>query len=169
MRRNQTFMRGSQKHLRQMIAFHINPTQLPTHSVPTLKKSALSAHIHKGSLMASRGTRGPSPQTETFHRPTGRAEKSQEKNIKSERDRERRKERKALRECENVKREDGFIMSGIGMMPHWGLLVSLYIQWQPHQFPSVATMQSPQFTLAGILRLLGKTCSISGKAHNIKD
>lgn len=22
-----------------------------------------------------------------------------------------------------------FIMSGIGMTPHWGLLVSLYIQW----------------------------------------
>lgn len=38
--------------------------------------------------MASRGTRGPSPQTETFHSPTGRAEESQEKNIKSERERE---------------------------------------------------------------------------------
>lgn len=33
-------------------------------------------------------------------------------------------------------------MSGIGMMPHWGLLVSLYIQWQPQQFTSEATMQS---------------------------
>lgn len=68
--------------------------------------------------MASRGTRGPSPQTETFHSPTGRAEESQEKNIKSERERER---------------EDVFIMSGIEMMPHWVLLVSFYIQWKPHQ------------------------------------
>lgn len=43
--------------------------------------------------MASRGTRGPSPQTETFHSPTGRAEESQEKNIKSERERERERGR----------------------------------------------------------------------------
>lgn len=71
-----------------MIALHINPPRLPTHYVPAPGKSASSAHIHKGSLMASRGTRGPSPQTETFHRPTGRAEKSQEKNIKSEGERE---------------------------------------------------------------------------------
>lgn len=82
-----------QEHPRQMIAFHINPPEVPTHSVPThekgVKKNVLSAHIHKGSLMASRGTWGPSPQTETFHRPTGRVEKSLEKNIKSEREREK--------------------------------------------------------------------------------
>lgn len=34
--------------------------------------------------MVSRGTEGPSPQTETFHRPTGKEENSQEENIKSE-------------------------------------------------------------------------------------
>lgn len=133
-----------------MITLHINPPQPPTHSVPTPENSALSAHIHKGSLMASRGTRGPSPQTETFHRPTGRAENSQEKNIKSGRERQKERhekcERKREKEGEGKKqreRENVFIMSRIGMMPHWGLLVSLYIQWQPHQLPNVATMQSP--------------------------
>lgn len=145
-------MGGSQEHLRQMIALHINPPQLPTHSVHTPEKSALSAHIHKGSLMASRGTRGPSPQTETFRRPTGRAEKSQEKNINLERERETERERKQVKEIQKErKRERGdvFIMSGIEMMPHWGLLVSLYIQWQPHQLPCVATMQSPSLLWQG--------------------
>ncbi len=146
-----------------MIALHINPSQLPTHSVPTPEKSALSAHIHKGSLMASRGTRGPSPQTETFHRPTGRAENSQEKNIKSERERRRERSEKSERkrategEGKKTERENVFIMSGIGMTPHWGLLVSLYIQWQLHHLPRVATMQSPQLTKAWRLWLLRKT------------
>lgn len=44
--------------------------------------------------MASRGTGGPSPQTETFHRPTGGAEHSQEKNIKSGRERQRGRDEK---------------------------------------------------------------------------
>lgn len=51
-------------------------------------------------------------------------------------DREREKE-------EEIKRERKvFIMIGIEMTPHWGLLVSLYIQWQLQQFPAMATMQS---------------------------
>ncbi|RCU34746.1 hypothetical protein DVA76_19205, partial [Acinetobacter baumannii] len=52
--------------------------------------------------------------------------------------RERQREKERNRERENV-----FIMSRIGMTPHWGLLVSLYIQWKPQELPSVATMQSP--------------------------
>lgn len=44
--------------------------------------------------MVSRGTKGPSPQTETFHRPTGKAENSQEENIKSEIQRERARDAK---------------------------------------------------------------------------
>ena len=153
--RNLTFLGGSQEHPRQMIAFHINPPELPTHLVPTLekkKKRVLSAHIHKSSLMASRGMWGPYPQTETFHRPTGIAEKSPEKNIKSKRETGGGKRKKAKERG----REDVFIMSGIGMMPHWGLLVSLYIQWLPHQLPNVATMQSPQFTMMGILGFFWK-------------
>lgn len=70
--------------------------------------------------------------------------------------REKVKERDGGKE-RNRERENVFIMSGIGMMPHWGLLVSLYIQWQLHQLPSVATMQSSQLTMAGRSRLLQKT------------
>lgn len=84
--------------------------------------------------MASRGTRGPSPQTEPFHRPTGKAENGQEKNIKSEIQREREEERDSKRETMEEKQWSGntqnvCIMSGIGMTPHWGLLVSSHIQW----------------------------------------
>lgn len=63
---------------------------------------------------------------------------------------ERHSEKKRGKSESRKEGGDVFIMSGIEMMPHWGLLVSLYIQWQPHQFPSEATMQSSQFTVTGI-------------------
>lgn len=56
-------------------------------------------------------------------------------------------------------------MSGIGMMPHWGLLVSLYIQWLPRQFPSEATIQSCQFTVTEILRFFWKIYITSWKTR----
>lgn len=91
--------------------------------------------------MVSRGTKGPSPQTETFHRPTGKAENSQEENIKSEIQREReqgmpKSERQRMttssrnrgEETSHIYTQNVFIMTRIGTMPQWGLLVSLYIQ-----------------------------------------
>lgn len=107
--------------------------------------------------MVSRGTEGPSPQTETFHRPTGKEENSQEENIKSEihTERERAKAvpkserqrlttswRSAGAETSHMCSQNVFIMTGIGMMPQWGLLASFYIQEIPRQLSHMAAIQS---------------------------
>lgn len=69
------------------------------HSVLSVQKRGLSACIYKGSVLASSGRNILS--------------------IESENEREERRERRG---------SDDFIMSRIEMMPHWGLLGSLYIQ-----------------------------------------
>ena len=57
--------------------------------------------------MASRGTRGPSPQTRHFTGPQAeRAQKSQERNIKCERERSEKRERDRRREGEGKKQRE---------------------------------------------------------------
>lgn len=105
--------------------------------------------------MVSRGTKGPSPQTETFHRPTGKEENSQEENIKSgihtgreraralpksERQRLTTSWRSAGAETSHVCSHNVFIMTGIEMMPQWGLLASFYIQEIPRQLSHMAAV-----------------------------
>lgn len=62
----------------------VQPIQFPPSFCSAPENCALLEHFHKGALMVSRGTEEPSPQTETFHRPTGKEQNSQEENIKSE-------------------------------------------------------------------------------------
>lgn len=62
----------------------VQPIQFPPSFYSAPENCALLEHFHKGTLMVSRGTEEPSPQTETFYRPTGKEQNSQEENIKSE-------------------------------------------------------------------------------------
>lgn len=128
-------MGGSKEHPRQMIAFPINLSERASHSVPTLKKSVLSAHIHKGSLMASRGTRGPSPQTETFHRPTGRAEPSREENIKTERDTVRKRDGEGESGCLHHEWNRNNAPLGSISAPLHAMDVSLVFKWGNNSKP----------------------------------
>lgn len=112
--------------------------------------------------MASRGTRGPSPQTETFHRPTGRAENRQEKNIKSEseggrergakevKEGERKRGREREGECLHHERNRNDAPLGSISEPLHTMAASQTSKCGNNAKPS-------QLTVAGRLRLLRKT------------
>lgn len=105
---------------------------------------ALLEHFHKSALMVSRGTEGPSPQTETFHRPTGKEENSQEENIKSEIHTEREQAR-ALPKKKKWKTDDLMEKCRSGNITHV-LAECLHHDWNRNDAPvgSISELLHPR-------------------------